>query len=81
MGFRASWADGITMSICNSIVPQFRLDVHRLTFVLNFNFIFQSAAVTGRRNSISKPAQSRVRYVQLLDSKLSLVFFLAVHVD
>ncbi len=29
MGFCASWADGITMSICNSIQLLFGLDVHQ----------------------------------------------------
>jgi len=29
MGFCASWADGITMSICNSVQLLFGLDVHR----------------------------------------------------
>ena len=40
MGFCASWADGITMSIYNSVLLLFGQDVHRWNFVLNFNFLF-----------------------------------------
>jgi len=56
IGFCASWADRITMSICNAVQLLFGLDVHELLF-LTSSSVFQSAAVPGGRNSISKPAQ------------------------
>ena len=37
IGFCASWADGITMSICNSAQLLFGLDKQHSTLVLNFN--------------------------------------------
>ena len=61
MGFCASWADGKTISILFFIVLQFGLDKHRQGAVIFCTFVFQSAAVPGRRNSISQPAQSPVR--------------------
>jgi len=63
MGFCASWADGITMNICNSVWLLFQLDVFQFGFLLlSSSSVFQSAAVPGRRNSISQPAQSPVRW-------------------
>ncbi len=46
--FYASWADGITISIYNSVWLLFELDVHRWTFVLNFNFIFSITSGSGQ---------------------------------
>jgi hypothetical protein len=63
MGFCASWADAINISFCNSIWLQSQLtDFYRLLF-LTSTLYFQSAAVTGRRNSISQPAQSPARWL------------------
>jgi hypothetical protein len=64
MGFCASWADGITMSICNSVWLLFQLDGMLFGFLfLSSSSVFQSAAVPGGRNSISQPAQSPARYM------------------
>jgi len=50
------------MSICNSIWLLFGLDGMLFGFLLlSSSSVFQSAAVPGRRNSISQPAQSPVR--------------------
>ena len=65
MGFCASWADGITINFCNSIWLLFQLDGMLFGFLLlSSSSVFQSAAVPGRRNAISQPAQSPVRCLQ-----------------
>jgi len=62
IGFCASWADGITMNFCNSIWLLFGLDGMLFDFLLlSSSSVFQSAAVTGRRNTNSQPAQSPIR--------------------
>jgi hypothetical protein len=72
MGFCASWADGITMNFCNSVGLLFGLDVFQFGFLLlSSSSIFQSAAVPGRRNTISQPAQSPARCLQLSDNLIS----------
>ena len=69
IGFCASWADGITMSICNSIsFCSGRTYIAELLF-LTSTLYFQSAAVPGRRNAISQPAQSPVRCLQAYDNR------------
>jgi hypothetical protein len=58
----ASWADGITIGICTTIWLQFQLDSTLLGFCTKpILLFFNLAAVTGRRNSISQPAQSPAR--------------------
>ena len=65
IGFCASWADRITMSICNSVQLLFGLDGMLFGFLLlSSSSVFQSATVPGRRNSISQPAQSPARWWQ-----------------
>jgi len=52
------------MSICNSVLAFVRAGRTSLNFVLNSTLYFQSAAVVGRQNSISQPAQSPARWQQ-----------------
>jgi hypothetical protein len=52
--------DLVTSAICKSQL-QFRLtNIYQLLFLISTTY-FQSAAVMGRRNSISPPAQSPAR--------------------
>jgi hypothetical protein len=72
MGFCASWADGINISFCNSIQLQFRLTEYYQLLFLTSTLYFQSAAVPGRRNAISQPAQSPVRCASLYSERSTI---------
>ena len=72
MGFCASWADGITMSICNSIWLLFGLDKGRQTLVLNIYLYQKPGSGSGGRNSNATPAQSPVVSCNALATYLQL---------
>ena len=51
------------------------LDKHSWTLVINFIKVFSISSGPGRRNSISQPAKSPVRYASLLEMKTLLTIF------
>ena len=62
MGIANSWAEVISMGICNFVGLCFGQKFFNLAFSCYLHLLyFKSAAVTGRSNSISQPSAIPIR--------------------